>query len=69
VTSNAQSIAVVGAVFNQTANLANSAAKLGTSIGGGDGMGIYGEGSSFATGPAGGEWGKITGLPATVAGW
>jgi hypothetical protein len=69
VTSNAQSIAVVGAVFNQSANLANSAAKLGTSIGGGDGMGIYGEGSSFATGPAGGEWGKITGLPATVAGW
>jgi uncharacterized membrane protein len=66
VTSTAQSIATVGAVFNQTANLANNAAKLGNSISGGDGWGIYGEGNSIATGPAGGDWGKITGLPGNI---
>lgn len=65
-TSNAQAIATVGAVFHQSAKLANNAAKLGNSIGDGDGWGIYGESNSIATGPAGGEWGKITGLPNTI---
>lgn len=66
VTSTAQSIATVGAVFNQSANLANNAAKLGNSIAGGDGWGIYGGSNSMATGPAGGDWGKITGLPGNI---
>ncbi|MCP2267514.1 hypothetical protein ACFQHV_20785 [Promicromonospora thailandica] len=66
VTSNAQAIATVGAVFNQTANLANNAAKLGTSIGGGDGWGGFNSGNSLATSGAGGSWGKITGLPGNV---
>ncbi|MCK0118053.1 hypothetical protein MWU57_13520 [Isoptericola sp. S6320L] len=66
VTSSAQAIATVGAVFNQTANLANNAAKLGSAIGGGDGWGSYEGGNSLATSGAGGSWGKITGLPVNV---
>ncbi|MFI6428355.1 hypothetical protein [Promicromonospora sp. NPDC050880] len=69
VTSTAQSIATVGAVFHQTTSLAVGAGKLGTAISGGDGWGTFGEGNSLATGAAGGDWGKITGLPGTVAGW
>ena len=65
-TSNAQAIASVGAVFNQAANLGNNAAKLGTSIGGGDGWGGYSSGNSLATSGAGGSWGKITGLPGNI---
>jgi predicted nucleic acid-binding Zn-ribbon protein len=65
-TSNAQAIASVGTVFNQAANLGNNAAKLGTSIGGGDGWGGYSSGNSLATSGAGGSWGKITGAPNNV---
>ena len=65
-TSNAQSFATVGAVFVQGANLTNGAVKLGNSISGGDGWGIYGDGASMATGSAGGEWGKIIGLPGNI---
>ncbi|WP_166845553.1 hypothetical protein [Isoptericola sp. BMS4] len=66
VTANAQSIAAVGAVFNQTANLANNAAKLGSSIGGGDGWGSYEGSNSLASSGAGGSWGKITGLGVNI---
>ncbi|MFI9488865.1 hypothetical protein ACIG47_20925 [Promicromonospora sp. NPDC052451] len=66
VTSAAQSIASVGAVFNQAATLGNNAAKLGTSIGGGDGWGGFSSGNSLATSGAGGSWGKITGLPGNI---
>jgi len=66
VTSNAQAIASVGAVFHQTASLANNAGKLGMGISGGDGWGIYGEGNSLVTSGAGGAWGKITGSPGNV---
>lgn len=66
VTSAAQGIASVGAVFNQTANLANNAAKLGTGIGGGDGWGAYSGANGLGTSGAGGSWGKITGLPSNV---
>ena len=68
VTSNAQAIATVGAVFNQATSLAVGAGKLGTAISGGDGWGAFGEGNSLATGAAGGDWGKITGLPGTING-
>lgn len=66
VTSSAQAIATVGAVFNQTANLGNNAAKLGSALGGGDGWGSYEGGNSLATSGAGGSWGKITGLPVNI---
>ncbi|MCP2267511.1 hypothetical protein ACFQHV_20770 [Promicromonospora thailandica] len=68
VTSTAQAISTVGAVFHQSASLAVGAGKLGTAIAGGDGWGVFGEGNSLATGAAGGDWGKITGLPGTING-
>ncbi|MFC8799358.1 hypothetical protein ACFT2C_16610 [Promicromonospora sp. NPDC057138] len=69
VTSAAQSVATVGAIFHQGATMAVGAAKFGTAIGGGDGWGAFGEGNSLATSGAGGDWGKIIGAPGTVAGW
>jgi|GEM_PF-816446 len=67
-TSTTQAVATVGAVFHQTASLANNSARLGMAIGGGDGWGTYGEGNSLASSGAGGSWGKISGAAGNVNG-